>query len=127
MSSFTTPLKYEYAGYSRKFNPVYTVTEEFDYAFGSKDEPIAVFHIPSGFTTDFASIPFPFNRIFHPDGPWAKAAVVHDWLCDKQPDVSYVVKDSIFLEAMYVLGINHIVAWIFFTAVRTYHDLKGRA
>ena len=38
------------------------------------------FEIPTGFVTDFASVPRPFWAIFPPNGPWAKAAVVHDWL-----------------------------------------------
>lgn len=121
MSTFTTPLKYVDTGKTYHGNPVYAVLEEFDYCLGSLDAPIATFKIPAGFETDLATIPFPINRVFHPDGPWAKAAVLHDWLCNQGPMMSNVVKDSIFLEAMEVLGVNRVVSMTFFFAVRLFH------
>jgi hypothetical protein len=36
--------------------------------------------VPAGFVTDLASIPRPVWALLPPDGPWAKAAVVHDFL-----------------------------------------------
>lgn len=41
------------------------------------DKPIIV---PRGFVTDLASIPRPLWSWLPPDGPWAKAAVIHDFL-----------------------------------------------
>jgi hypothetical protein len=36
--------------------------------------------VPKGFVTDLASIPRWAWDILPPDGPWAKAAVIHDFL-----------------------------------------------
>jgi hypothetical protein len=36
--------------------------------------------IPKGFVTDLASIPRLFWTLLPPDGPWVKAAVIHDYL-----------------------------------------------
>lgn len=36
--------------------------------------------VPAGMTTDLASIPAVVSGLLPPDGPWARAAVVHDFL-----------------------------------------------
>ena len=36
--------------------------------------------VPAGFVTDLASIPRPVWSLYPPDGPWAQAAVIHDFL-----------------------------------------------
>ena len=43
--------------------------------------------VPVGFETDFASIPRVARAIYAPDGPWAPAAVIHDFLYVEAPDV----------------------------------------
>lgn len=54
------------------------------YWSGAKlDERITV---PAGFVTDLASIPRLVWSFYPPDGPWVKAAVVHDFLYDTQGD-----------------------------------------
>ncbi len=42
--------------------------------------------VPAGFVTDLASVPRPVWSFYPPDGPWVKAAVVHDFLYDTQGD-----------------------------------------
>lgn len=42
--------------------------------------------VPAGFVTDLASIPRLVWSIYPPDGPWVKAAIVHDFLYDTQGD-----------------------------------------
>lgn len=49
------------------------------YAPGGAGETITV---PAGFVTDLASIPRLAWTLLPPDGPWVKAAVVHDFLYD---------------------------------------------
>ena len=44
---------------------------------GGEDELITV---PAGFVTDLASVPRPVWSVYPPDGPWAKAAIIHDFL-----------------------------------------------
>jgi len=55
--------------------------------------------IPEGFETDLASIPWPVCLIFRPDGPWARAAVLHDWLYS-DVQVSRFLADAMFRVAM---------------------------
>lgn len=120
MSSFTDILKYEFTGSYYHHRPLYVITEVFSYNFGSKEKPVAVITIPVGFVTDFASIPWPLSVLFKPDGPWAKAAVIHDWLCNDL-SVSNIAKDSIFYEALGVLGIGKVVSFFLFLGVRIWH------
>lgn len=71
--------------------------------------------VPAGFITDFASVPQSLWNILPPDGPYGKAAVVHDYLyrtggkVDVSPAYAFTKaeSDTIFLEAMAELG----VAW----------------
>ena len=66
--------------------------------------------VPKGFVTDFASIPFPFSRIFPPVGKSYDApSVLHDylyympyvWGWDKKcRQIERVEADNIYLEAM---------------------------
>lgn len=42
--------------------------------------------VPAGFVTDLASIPRLVWSFYPPDGPWVKAAVIHDFLYDTQGD-----------------------------------------
>ena len=126
MSSFTTELKYVDTG-KKKPNtglPIYRVTEEFTYAVGSLETPITTIRVPVGFETDLATIPWPINLFFKPDGPWVKAAVVHDYLYSLNNtewfQVSRVVRDSIFYEGMLVLKVNKAVAFLFHAMVRIF-------
>lgn len=46
------------------------------------DDPTELITVPAGFVTDLASVPRPVWSVYPPDGPWVKAAVVHDFLYD---------------------------------------------
>ena len=61
-------------------------------------------HVPRGFVTDFASVPRFLWPIFPPAGPWAEAAVIHDYLYSL-PNCSRFLADAIFRECMYQLGV----------------------
>jgi hypothetical protein len=76
-----------------------------------------VIEVPTGFVTDFASIPRVFWRLILPTGTHREAAVVHDWLyhCG---DRERVVADAIFFEAMRVCGVPAWRRWAMFLAVR---------
>lgn len=56
---------------------LWALTEPLAYWPSNGREPIIV---PRGFVTDLASIPRPLWSWLPPDGPWAKAAVIHDFL-----------------------------------------------
>lgn len=111
MSSFTEPLEYKEVGQG-----LYVITKSFTYKIGSLEHPVGEVIIPENFVTDLTSVPWPFSYFFPPDGPYAQAAVLHDYMIDLP--ISKSITDSVFYEAMTVLNINRLVATIFFIAVR---------
>jgi hypothetical protein len=59
--------------------------------------------VPDGFESDFASVPWAARRLVPSFGPWAKAAVLHDYLyVTRGEDGKWTRKqaDDMFLEAM---------------------------
>lgn len=90
--------------------------------------------VPKGFITDGASVPsflwgWPFD--LSPWGPYAKAAVLHDWLYAEQA-LTKLEADNTFLEAMEALGISEFKRNVMFKAVRWFgqaawdeHKQKG--
>lgn len=71
---FLDPLEVEYIDGKN-----WKVTKEFDY-LDQTIHPGVTIHAPSGFLTDFASIPQLFWNILPPTGQYGKAAVIHDLL-----------------------------------------------
>jgi hypothetical protein len=53
--------------------------------------------VPEGFVTDFASIPRWLWWLWPPDGPWRRAAVVHDWLYSRVGSSRFLA-DAMFRE-----------------------------
>lgn len=76
-------------------------------------------NVPSGFETDFASIPRPFWRLFPPTGEYTRACVVHDHLCE-HPAVPRFVADAILRAAMQELGVATWKRVMIYYAVRLY-------
>jgi hypothetical protein len=88
--------------------------------------------VPAGATTDLASIPRFAWALFPPDGPWVKAAVVHDFLyrtkgtCKWGPvtcrtrltPYSRAESDGILREAMAVVGVSAWQRFVIWSAVR---------
>lgn len=92
------------------------------------------FTVPTGFVTDFATVP----RILHwkvsPYGPYTRAAVLHDWLLDElakwtaeahagrttnwRPPANSRDVDGIFRRAMEDLGVRWDRRWVMWAAVR---------
>jgi hypothetical protein len=80
--------------------------------------------VPSGFKTDFASVPWFFRRLFPQDGPWTLAAVVHDHFCvTKKYD--YKVGALIFREAMHDLKVPAWQVCFMYRAVRWFGPRWG--
>lgn len=88
--------------------------------------------VPAGATTDFASVPRWAWSVIPPDGPWLKAAVVHDHLyrtrgtCELGGEVyrtrpapyTRAESDAILKEAMAVLGVGAFARAVIYAAVR---------
>lgn len=113
MSSFTTPLRFEFVS-----GRLFELLEPFEYHIGAFPSE-QVITVPKGFITDLASIPRPLWAVFPPDGEYAKAAVVHDFLY-RFPSTSREFADSVFDEAMGVLGVAPWKRWLITKAVRTF-------
>lgn len=77
------------------------------------------FIVPVGFKTDLATIPKQLTWIFKPNGKYARASVLHDFLYDKKV-VSRKEADIIFKEAMLKDGVSDLVADIFYVSVRLF-------
>jgi len=75
---------------------------------------------PRGFVTDFASVPRVFWSLFRPDGNYAYAATLHDYLYWEQ-GTPRSVADEVFSSAMSDLRISDRQAEILYRAV----DLFG--
>lgn len=54
------------------------VQRALEYQTGDDQEELII--VPPGFVTDLASVPRVVWSFYPPDGPWAKAAVIHDFL-----------------------------------------------
>jgi len=89
--------------------------------------------IPAGFITDLASIPRALSGALPPDGPWTKAAVVHDCLyftrggfnlwhgrrvIDRAAPYTRAECDDILREAMADRGVGLIQRNIIWSGVR---------
>ena len=112
MSTFTDPLILTPLNDGRQWR----LMRDFHYHVGTY--PSAdVISVPTGFKTDFASVPRLFWWLLPPWGKYGKAAVVHDYLCvikDRSSDEAH----QIFYEAMGVLGVSQWKRFSMYTAVR---------
>lgn len=102
-------------------NETYTTLSPFRY--GPSAIAGHVITVPKDFTTDFASIPKPFWGILPPDGPYGRAAVVHDYLYSTQGmggELTRLQCDEILLEAMKALGVGWLTRGIIYRAVRIF-------
>ncbi|EDQ5930015.1 DUF1353 domain-containing protein [Salmonella enterica subsp. enterica] len=112
MSRFTTPAilemldRYEW----RIYEPF-----EFYLSVDNSD----VIAVPAGFVTDLATIPRIFWSVMSPDGKYAKAAIIHDYLYDNALRTKYEA-DLIFLDGMTVLGVPKWKRTIMYWAVRLF-------
>jgi hypothetical protein len=75
--------------------------------------------VPNGFVTDFASIPRLFWSALRPDGEYAYAAIVHDYLYWQQLRPRHVA-DDVFLLAMQDHGVDATTAKAIHVAVRMF-------
>lgn len=65
---------------SRFREPIYFLTAPISWTPNPGQERYEAVTVPPGFVTDFASIPQIFWSLLRPDGEYAYAAVVHDYL-----------------------------------------------
>jgi len=76
------------------------------------------------FVSDFASIPFPFNKILSPFGRYAEPAILHDWLYAIGQPGKRKEADILFYKSMKEQDVGWFERRIFFGAVRMYSFLS---
>lgn len=117
MPKFLDPLELEYIdGHNWK------ITQPFEYETKVLKGKCVLIVVPAGFITDFASIPRGLWNILPPTGKYGKAAVIHDYLY--RGGMLGVFNrgqvDSIFKEAMAVLGVGVFKRNVMYAAVRSF-------
>lgn len=112
MSQFTTPAILEMLD-----RYLWRVYEPFE--FYLSDDNSDVIAVPAGFVTDLATIPRIFWSVLQPDGKYAKAAIIHDYLYDNALRTKKDA-DLIFLDGMTVLGVPKWKRTIMYCAVRLF-------
>lgn len=110
MSSFTEPLQVEQVS-----GDIWKTLRKISYYTNDKN---TLYTIPSGFHTDFASIPrILWTIVGHPAGKYAQAAVLHDYLY-KIGALDRKQADLLFLEAMEVLKVRYSQRYALYWGVR---------
>lgn len=106
------------------------VVEELDAKFWRVVEPLVYqgdsqeFVIPTGFRTDFASVPRALVWLVPRYGAYTRAAILHDYLRSSQL-VSTADADGIFRRCLRELGVSIPRRWMMWTAVRFGSGLHG--
>ncbi|WP_309605264.1 DUF1353 domain-containing protein [Phenylobacterium sp.] len=109
---------------------LWALQQDLTYRAGAQDDLIRA---PAGFVTDLASIPRWAWTLLPPDGPWVKAAVIHDFLYRTQgtgvwkghpasiarpQPYTRAEADGILREAMADRGVGPLARNIIWAAVR---------
>jgi hypothetical protein len=85
------------------------------------DSELGRITVPNRFETDFASVPSLLTATFPRWGRYGPAAVLHDWLYwEQKTDYDRKKADAVFREAMKDLGVNAVVRFLFYSAVRIF-------
>jgi len=102
---------------SRFREPIYFLTAPISWTPNPGQERYGAVTVPPGFVTDFASIPRVFWSLLRPDGEYAYAAVVHDYLYWMQTR-SREEADHIFKMAMEEFDVGSAKVGTIYNAVR---------
>lgn len=102
---------------SRFREPIYFLTAPISWTPNPGQERYKAVNVPRGFVTDFASIPRAFWSALRPDGEYAYAAVVHDYLYWTQTR-SRDEADDIFKMAMEDFDVGTGTVGTIYNAVR---------
>lgn len=97
--------------------PMYFLTAPISWTPNPGQERYEAVTVPPGFVTDFASIPRVFWSVLRPDGEYAYAAVVHDYLYWNQSR-SREEADDILKMAMEDFDVGSVTVGTIYKAVR---------
>lgn len=79
------------------------------------------FRVPTGYRTDFASVPRATSWLYPRTGAYSAAAIVHDWLITDMLPTGYIESnhvDYVFRNAMKELGVPFARRWVMWAGVR---------
>ena len=119
MPSSLTPQPVILFNRTKQGRKLFTLDEEFPYCDA---ETGLVIVVPKWYVTDFASVPWYGQAVIDPQGPTARAAIVHDWLYAIGEPGKREEADGIFYRAMIKFGVPDLSARIAYNAVRTGGD-----
>jgi hypothetical protein len=102
---------------SRFREPIYFLLDSISWTPNPGQEAYPAVTVPTGFVSDFASIPPAFYSLLRPDGEYAYAAVVHDYLYWTQT-LSREEADQILKLAMEDFEIGTLTLNTIYNAVR---------
>lgn len=103
-------------------DPVYFITQQIGWDPNPGQLGFSPVRVPVGFVTDFASIPRVFWSSLRPDGLYAYAAIIHDYLYWEQT-LSREQSDAAFKACMEDFKISAATVWAVHIGVR----LGGKA
>src|SRR5690349_1925021 len=110
MPFLTTSVRVEMTDYRA------TLLEPLEYQ-GKKEQ----FLVPTGYRTDFASVPQFVQWLIPRTGLWVLAAILHDWCCEigiRQGVITARDTDGLFRRVMRELGVTFVLRWFIWTGVR---------
>jgi Protein of unknown function (DUF1353) len=102
---------------SRFVEPIYYLKAPISWRPGRGQGVFKPVNVPVGFVTDFASIPRPFWSLLPPEGEYAYAAILHDFLYWTQ-DRPRAAADNILKLAIEEFGISAATVLVIYRAVR---------
>jgi len=113
--SSLTPLPIMLFNQTKQGRKLFTLDAEFPYCDAATGRVIVV---PKWYVTDFASVPWYGQSLIDPEGPTARAAIIHDWLYTIGEPGKREDADAIFYRAMIHYGVPEMQARIAYNAVR---------
>ena len=116
VASSLTPQTVMLFNQTKQGRKLFALNEEFPYCDPQTGRVIVV---PKWYVTDFASVPWYGQEVIDPQGPTARAAIVHDWLYAIGEPGKRQEADDTFYRAMIAFGVDQFHAKIAYDAVRT--------
>jgi hypothetical protein len=100
-------------------DPMWALLKPISWRPNKPDSKISSVDVPTGFVTDFASIPRAFYSLLRPDGEYTYPAVLHDYLYWTQQR-SREESDNVFQLAMMDFQIGVVTVQTIYKAVRVF-------
>lgn len=111
----------------RFLDPMYVLLDPIKwYPSTDEEKGLPVVTAPRGFVTDLASIPRAFFSLLRPDGEYAYAAIIHDYLYWQQ-EIKRADADDVFRFGMIDLGVSVPVTATLSTAVRDFGEFAWKS